>query len=75
MVSEDSDELVPGFTSIHRLHDLDDLDKTRVSLVSTAGHQRDARSELLEVALLGCSKRMHPEERDDPIDQILPSMN
>ena len=75
MVSEDSDELVPGFTSVHRLNDLDDLYKTRVSLVSTAGHQLDARSELLEVALLGCPKRMLPEERDDPIDQILPSMN
>ena len=53
MVSEDSDELVPGFTSVHRLHDLDDLHKTRVSLVSTAGHQLDARSKLLEVVLLG----------------------
>ena len=53
MVSEDSDELVPGFTPVHRLHDLNDLDKTRVSLVLTAGHQLDARSELLEIAPLG----------------------
>ena len=75
MVSEDSDELVSGFTSIHRLHDLDDLQKTRVSLMSTAGHQLDARSELLEVVPLGCSKPMLPEERDDSLEQILSSMN
>ncbi len=64
-----------GFTPIHRLHDLDDLDKTLMSLMSTAGHQLDARSELLEVVLLGCPKRMLPEERDNPIEQVLPSMN
>ena len=49
MVSEDSDQLVPGFTPIHRLHDLDDLHETRPGRVLTAGHEFDARSELLEV--------------------------
>ena len=75
MVSEDSDELVSWTTSVHRLHDFDDLDKTRVSLVSTAGNEFDARSELLEVVPFGCPERMFPEERDDPLEQILPSMN
>lgn len=28
MASEDSDQLVPGFSSIHRLSDLSDLDET-----------------------------------------------
>ena len=56
-----------GLRPVHRLHDLDDFNKTRVSLVSTAGHQLDARSELLEVVPLGCPKRMLPEERDDPV--------
>jgi hypothetical protein len=43
--------------------------------VAAVGQQLDARSELVEVVLLGCSKRMLPEERDDPPEQILPSMN
>jgi hypothetical protein len=75
MVSEDSDEVVSGFTSIHRLHDLNDLHKTHVRLMSAVNHQLNARSELLKVELFGCSKRISPEERDDPIDEILPSMN
>ena len=52
MVSEDSDQLVPGFTPVHRLHDLDDLRQTLAGRVPTAGHELDARSELLEVELL-----------------------
>ena len=38
MVSEDSDDLVPGFTPIHRLHDLDHLRRPLAGLVLTAGH-------------------------------------
>ena len=75
MVSEDSDQLVPGFTPIHRLHDLDDLHETRPGRVLTAGHEFDARSELLEVEAFGGSQRMFPEERDDPLEQILATMN
>jgi hypothetical protein len=75
MVSEDSDELVSGFTPVHRLHDLGDLRKTLASPVMTVGHPLDTRSELLEVESFGCSQRMLPEERDDPLEQILPATN
>ena len=68
MVSEDSDQFVPGFTPVHRLHDLDDLRKSLAGLVLTAGHSLDARSELLEVTLFGGSQRMLPKERDDPLE-------
>ena len=75
MASEDSDELVPGFPSVHRLHDLDDLRKTSVPLVATFGHELDARSELLEVEPFGSPKGMLPEERNDPFEQILATTN
>ena len=39
MVSEDSDQFVPGFTPVHRLHDLSDLRKPFSGLVLTAGHR------------------------------------
>ena len=42
MASEDSDQLVPGFTAVHRLHDFDDLRKTTVCLVATRSHELDA---------------------------------
>ncbi len=75
MASEDTEELVPGFPSIHRLHDLNDLRKTSVRLVSTFSHQLDTERELLEVELLGRSKRILPEERNDPFEQILSTTN
>lgn len=75
MASEDTEKLVSGFTPVHRLHDLDDLNKTRVGLVPAARHQFDARSKLLEVALLGGTKRILPEKRDDPLDEITPTVN
>jgi hypothetical protein len=70
MASEDSDELVPGFPTIHRLHHFYDLRQTRVGLMAAFRHQLDARSELLEIEPLGSTKRMLPEERDDPFEQI-----
>ena len=68
IVSEDSDELVPGFPPVHRLHDLNDVRKTRVSLVVIDSHQLDARRELLEITTLRCSKRMVSKERDDSFE-------
>ncbi len=71
MASEDSDELRSGFTSVHRLHDLRDLDQTLSGQVVTAGDQLHAVSELLEVLSLSCTERMLLEERNDPLQQIL----
>ena len=66
MASEDSDELVPGFSSIHRLHDLDDVGQTVACEVMAAGHHLDTRRELLEIEALRGPERILPEERDDP---------
>ena len=71
MASEDSDELVPGLLAVHRLHDLDDLRETSVRLVSPFSHQLHARSELLEIVALGAPKGMLPEERNDPLEQLV----
>jgi hypothetical protein len=49
MASEDSDQVVSRFPSIHRLHDFDDLHKTVSGQMVTAGHQLDTMSELLKV--------------------------
>lgn len=70
MVSEDSDELVPGFSPVHRLHDLDDLRQTRLGQMVIAGNEFNAVSELLEVIPLRRTERMLPEERNDPLKQI-----
>ncbi len=70
MVSEDSEELVPGLPAIHCLHDLHDLHETRMSQVATDRHEFDAVRKLLEVVLLGRAQRMPPEERNDRLQQI-----
>jgi len=71
MASEDSDELVSGFSSIHRRHDLRDLRKTFICLVAALFHQLDAVRELLEFEPFGGAEWMPPEERDHPLQQIL----
>ena len=52
MVSEDSDELVPGFPSVHRLRDIRYLDQTFSGQMSTGRDQLNAVRKLLEVELL-----------------------
>jgi hypothetical protein len=49
MVSEDSDEFVPGFAVIHRLCDPSDLHQTLTSQVPTALDDCHAPREPLEV--------------------------
>ncbi len=39
MVSEDSDQVVPGLSPVHGLHDLDDFRETRMGQVVIAGHE------------------------------------
>jgi hypothetical protein len=67
MVSEDSDELVPGFTSVHRLSDPNDFHETLSSQVSIIRHPLDARNELLEVETFSRPKRTLPKKRDNPL--------
>jgi len=71
MVSEDSDQLRPGLTTVHRLDDLHDLQQTRVGKMATAGDELDACGELVEVLSLRSSQRMLPEERNHRLEQIL----
>jgi hypothetical protein len=75
MASEDSEEIVSGFTSVHCLHDLDDFYKTSLRLVSSSCHELDARSELLKIEPLGTAKRMLLEKRNNALPKILPSVN
>jgi hypothetical protein len=75
MASEDSDEIVPGFTPIHRLDDLDDLQQTTPGQMVTAGHELNAMSELLKVEPLGRPERILPKERNDPLEKIVSTTN
>ena len=70
MASEDSDQIVPGFSLVHRLPDLDDLRQSRRREVAPRLHQFDATRELLEVGALRRAKRMPFEERDDRLNEL-----
>jgi hypothetical protein len=73
MASEDSDELVSRFSPIHRLDDLDNLQQTLTGQMATVGDQFDAGRELLKVAPLRRPQRMLLKERNDPLEEILPT--
>ena len=72
MVSEDSDQLMPGLLSIHRLRNLCDVRQTRVGQMYTAIDQRNAAGELLQIPLLRGTQRVLLEERNDRADQVAP---
>ena len=73
MVSEDSDQVMPGLFSIHRLSDFCDVRQARVGPMDSAVDQLHAARKLLEVALLSRMKLVPPEERNDRVDQIAPT--
>ena len=70
MASEDSDEVVPGFTVIHRLRDFSYLDKTLSGQMPISCDDFHASCELLEVMLLRRPHRIPAKERDDRLDQF-----
>jgi hypothetical protein len=72
MVSEDSDQVVSGLFSIHRLRDLGDVRQARMGPMDAAVDQCHAASELLEISLLRRVQRMLRKERDDRVDQVAP---
>ena len=72
MVSEDSDQIVSGLFSVHRLRYLCDVRETLSGLVYTTVDQCDAASELLKVSLLRRMQRVSREERNDRVDQVAP---
>ena len=71
MASEDSDEVVSGFSPIHDLGDLRDLDETIDRQMAAGGDELHTSSELLEVRLLGAAHRMLAEEWNDRLQKIL----
>jgi len=73
MVSEDSDELVSGLATVHRLSDAGDLDQTLAGEMSTFRHHANAACELLEVVPLGRSQGMLLKERDHDVLQFVTS--
>ena len=75
MVSEDSDELVPGFSSIHRLRYLCDLGQTVEGPVVTARDEIDTESKLLKVESLGSPQRRPLEERNHRLEKIRAATN
>jgi hypothetical protein len=72
MVSEDSDQLVPGLLAVHGLGDLRDLHETVPGEVTPVVDHPDDLRELLEVLPLRRLKRIALEERDDPLDEVHP---
>ena len=70
MVSEDPQDL-GGLPVVHRLLDLRYLNHAWHRKVPPKFHQFDDPNELLEIALLGSSKRMLLEERNDFGPEIL----
>ena len=75
MASEDSDELLPGLSVVHRLSNLRDLDEPFWTEMLPSVCQFDTESELLEVQLFRGSERMRPEERDDRLQQLRSSFH
>jgi hypothetical protein len=72
MASEDSDELGPVLSPVHRLRDLRDLDETRGGQMTAVVDHPDDLRELLEVRALRRTERMLFEERNDRLEEIRP---
>ena len=70
MVSEDSDQVLPGLAPVHGFGDARDLDESFGRQMSAGLNESDAMSELFEVALLGREHWVPFEERDDRVQQI-----
>ena len=75
MASEDTDQLLPGCPSIHRLDDLRDLNQTVDIEMPTVRNQSHATRELLEIALLRRPQRVSLEERYYRPHEILPPIH
>jgi len=73
MVSEDSDQVVSGLFSIHRLSDFRQIRQARVGPVNSIVNHLDAARELLEIALLSRMQLVPHKERNDRVDQVAPT--
>ncbi len=59
---------------IHRLRDLYDLEQPGRRQMPTFVDNRERRNELVEVIALGRQKRMHHEERNDDVVQLVSAL-
>lgn len=75
VVSEDSDDLSTWLAVIHGLGDLDDSDQPTRCEMRTRLDEPQTIRKLQEVALLGSSKRILLEERDNLLSQVNPLPN
>ena len=73
MASEDSDQVLSGFSMVHGFSDLSNLDQPSSGQVSTVLAEFDALRELLEIPMLRRAKRVCSEERDDHSEEIFPA--
>ena len=72
MASEDSDQVGSGLVAVHGLHDLDEIEQTGAGEMMAISHRPHAEREAMEVAALCGTQRMRLEERDDPLEELLP---
>src|SRR5438105_2040367 len=70
MVSEDSDQLIPGFLAVHRLDDLEEVCQASRGLVPTFLDQLHTSRELLEVGRLRGTQWVLAEEWDGHFQQV-----
>ena len=75
MASEDSDQLGPVLSPVHRLRDLSDLHQPIAGEVATVVDHPDDLGELLEVRTLRRTQRIGLEERYDRVYKIYPLPN
>jgi len=73
MASEDSDQFLPWFLMVHRLHDCRDFGQSLCSEVVADCAQINASLELGEIIALARSQRISLEERDDDLSEIISS--
>jgi hypothetical protein len=72
MASEDSDQVLSGFSMVHGLRDFRDLDQPLGRQVPAFMAHLDAPRKLLEILPLRRAKRVGSEERDDHSKEIVP---
>ncbi len=75
MASEDSDQLMPGSSPVHRFDDLSDLDQTVDIKMPAVRYQAHAARELLKVTLLGRTEGVGLEERNYRPHEVFPAIH
>jgi hypothetical protein len=75
MASEDSDQFMPGLAMVHSLCEPRDFDETFRREMPTLSAYLKRGDELVEVASLRGLQRMTLEERDNHLEEVVPSLH